>query len=567
MASSHRMTLLLLAACTAPVIAVAACGSGNSSSSGDPGGTGTNTGGAGGAGAGSGTGTGGDLLSGVGGTSFVPAFPKDPVVEDSAPANAPELFADPGENAGGPCLFEPEVGSLFPRNWLRPRFRYNPAESEQNLFEIRLHTAGEEHDLLVYTGDPSWTMPKPMWEALAARASGAPISVTMTVRAAVFDGNGLSSPPKTGTTGEFHVAPTQAEGAVVYWTTTGGSALKGFQVGDESVAVTLTPPQVQMTTVNGAQVTCIGCHTSTPDGKFVGFTAQAPWSNVLASIEGMTAGAQPPFMGPGGVAALTGFSEIGIHSYSKAHWQNGDRIMVAPLGVGANSNLIWVDLEAQASGEGVAHGFIAREGDPRGVGSPTWSHDGQTVVYVSNTSQTTGRLDAGPADLYAVPYNGRQGGAATPIPGASSSDFAEYYPAFSSDDALLAFNRFPVGPNMYDQPLAELFVIPAQGGDAVRLAANDPVACTGRTSPGVTNSWPKWAPEATTVNGRTYYWLVYSSKRGNGTTPQLYMTGVVVEGSNVQTYTSVYLWNQPENESNHTPAWDVFKIPPIPPPQ
>ncbi|EYF06801.1 TolB family protein [Chondromyces apiculatus] len=570
MASTHRMTVLLLLTCAVPAASLAACGSDNGGS-GEPGGTGagsgTNVGGAGGTGLGAGGGTGGDLFSSGPGQTFEPAFPEDPIVETSAPANAPELFgADPGSAAGGPCMFEPESNALFPRNWLRPRFRFTPVD-QQNLFEIRLHTDDEAHDLVVYTADAQWAMPKEMWERLAARAVSAPLAVKMTVRGAVFDGTTLTVPPSTGTAGEFLVAPAQAEGAIVYWTTSGSSALKGFQIGDENVATTLTPPQVQMPTTNNAPVTCIGCHTSTPDGKFVGFTAQGPWSNVLASIEEATAGAQPSFMGAGALAALTGFSEVGIHSYSKAHWEDGDRVMVAPLGTGVATQLIWVDLEAQASGEGVSYGVMARDGDTHGAGSPTWSHDGQTVVYVSNDTQTTGRLDAGHADLVAVPYNDRLGGTVTPIPGASYPEYAEYYPAFSSDDALLAFNRFPVGPNMYDQPLAELFVIPAQGGDPLRLAANDPVSCTGKVSPGVTNSWPKWAPEATTVGGKTYYWLIYSSKRGQGVNPQLYVTGVVADGNTVQSFASVYLWNQPEAENNHTPAWDVFKIPPASPPQ
>ena len=26
---------------------------------------------------------------------------------------------------------------------------------------------------------------------------------------------------------------------------------------------------------------------------------------------------------------------------------------------------------------------------------------------------------------------------------------------------------------------------------------------------------------------------------------------------------ALYLWNQPPTESNHTPSWDNFKIPPV----
>ena len=89
----------------------------------------------------------------------------------------------------------------------------------------------------------------------------------------------------------------------MYWTTT-NTELKGFSVGDESVALVLQPSQVQMQTVGGA-VNCIGCHTATPDGNYAGFTAQGPWSNVLASVEAATVGDAPPFMGAGALATLT----------------------------------------------------------------------------------------------------------------------------------------------------------------------------------------------------------------------------------------------------------------------
>jgi hypothetical protein len=36
--------------------------------------------------------------------------------------------------------------------------------------------------------------------------------------------------------------------------------------------------------------------------------------------------------------------------------------------------------------------------------------------------------------------------------------------------------------------------------------------------------------------------------------------GLVVENGAIKTYQALYLWNQPANESNHTAAWDVFKI-------
>jgi hypothetical protein len=508
-------------------------------------------------------GAGGSGASGASGTGgFVPmqVFPEDPIIEGNAPADAAGLFGDPGSGdpSGGPCLVEPEIEALFPNNWLRPRFRYLPA-SGQNLFEIRLSAASQDHDLVVYTDATEWIMTASLWAGMASNVVDEPITVSL--RGAIFDGTSLAGAPALGSKGDIRVAPVPADGTIVYWTTTNGSSLKGFSVGEETVQTVLEPPEVQMAT-SGGQVTCLGCHTSTPDGSFASFTAQSPWANALGSVETGTLGQPPAFITQAAIQALGQPVPLGIHTYSGAHWSAGDRIMVTPRGAGIASQLVWFDLEASDPGQGIAWDVIARAGDPLGAGSPTWSHDGDTIVYVSTDAQYTGRLDAGVGDLYAVPYNDKAGGTATPIAGASDPAYAEYYPAFSADDQLLAFNRIASGANMYDQPAAELFVIPASGGTATRLVANDPAACSGLASPGVTNSWPKWAPETGLAGGRAFHWMIFSSRR-YAPNPQLYMTGVVVnQNGEVRTHGAVYLWNQPADENNHTPAWDVFKIPP-----
>jgi Tol biopolymer transport system component len=509
--------------------------------------------------------TGGSIFStGTGAGGPYDDFPKDPIVDGSAPPNAQSLFNNAmGSDTGGPCLVEPEPNALFPDNWLRPRFRWVPTAGE-NLFELTLHTSGEVHDLVVYTANPSWTMDKATWDNVAHHVVDTPI--TMTIRGGAWDGMNLTS-VSTGSSGPMTIAPAGAGGAVVYWTTSNGSSLKGFQVGDETVAQTLIPSQVQMQT-DGTTVTCIGCHTSTPDGKYVGFTAQGPWGNALASVQTMNLGQQPPFMGTGALAYFNMNWPLGIESYSGAHWKSGDHKMLAPEGDSPGSKLVLIDLES--TNQATAATVLNRGGETSEVGTPAWSHDGKTIVYTGGDGgqlELTGRLATGATyvDLFTVPYANGAGGTAKKIPGASDPNVDEFYPSFSPDDELLAFDSVPRGTNMYSQPLDELYVIPAAGGTASRLIANDPPACSGFTSPGSTNSWPKWSPTSTTVGKKTYYFLVFSSTRYDGSTPQLYMTGVVADGGSVKTYGSVNLWNQPATEHNHTPAWDFFKIPPAVP--
>ncbi|CAN5727056.1 hypothetical protein BH09MYX1_BH09MYX1_28850 [soil metagenome] len=471
----------------------------------------------------------------------------------AAPGNSETLFGSPdaGASSGSPCLVEPEIGSLYPRNWLRPRFRWL-APNGENLFELRVHAANQVNDLIVYTAQTSWTMPKAMWDGL--RQNSPDVAMTLTVRGGVYASNALTN-VALGSAGPLGIAPVDAPGAIVYWTTSGGSALKGFSIGDETVGPVLVPSQVK-----DQSASCIGCHTSTPDGLFVELTTSNGWNNSIGSVESGKQGAVPAFFGAAGKAALQQ-APRGISTFSKAHWQTGDHVVVTTV---ADNAIGWVDLEAAS---GTASGILARTGDPRNGGAPTWSHDGTKITYVSTNAITTGRLDNGAADLYTIPYANRAGGAATPVPGASDPNFNEYYPIYSSDDALLAYDRIPLGQNMYNAPNAEVYVIPSVGGTSTRLVANDPPACTSKVSPGVTNSWPKWSPSATkTSDGRVFYWIVFSSTRNESGNPQLYVSPVVIDKGVVTTYHALYLWNQPAVENNHTPAWDDFKIPPPPPP-
>jgi hypothetical protein len=502
-------------------------------------------------------------------------FPATPIVAGGAAGSAPSMFAGTG-SAPAPCLTEPEDGTLFPNNWLRPRVKVSAPGA--TLLEIRFHAGIEANDLVVYTAGDNWAMDKSTWLNLAAHAVDQPITVTVRTSGPA----GLSAPSSA----TFSIAPAGAAGQMVYWALRGFDAsdtnneqLYGFSVGDESVTSVLTVPQVQET-ASGVQVGCIGCHTATPDGSSVGFTGNYPWPNALASVESNAVGEMPSFLGPAGGDALTTYWH-GIITFSAGHWATGDHIGITTLNTQAvdpNASLIWMELDTGASG------VLARQGDPAGAAAPNFSHDGTRIVYTSTNANQDGRLGVGTADLYTVPYGARAGGAATPVAGAADPSYAEYYPAFSPDDALIAFNRLsqadanvtptgePYEGGMYFNPAAEVWVVASAGGTAIRLAANDPPACTPAVTPNPTvypsktgwdNSWAKWSPEVAVVNGTKYYWLIFSSYRYDvsPTRGQLYMTAVVKpEAGPIATYPAVYLWNQDPTTSNHTPAWDTFKI-------
>jgi hypothetical protein len=590
---------------------------------------------------GSDNGSGGTVIGGTGGTSTVTActgsctdFPSAPLTDGTVAPDAATRFGPAGSGSqAGPCILEPQNEALVPRNWLRPRVRFTPAAGE-NLFEIRVHADVEANDLVAYTDKTTWTMDKGTWENAAAHVGEG--DLTFTVRALK---TGSSAP--TVSTSVLHVAPVDAGGALVYWATTSSaegdatSKLVGYTLGEDNTIDALRVSQVAEanlwnetgtqkagTYAAAGRVSCIGCHASTPDGKAVIFNDGWPWAGVMASVEKDTVGQRPTYVTDMG-ARLIQQPFVGAFAFSKGVWGDGKYIGISSYsnatGVGwdgVNNNIVtqtrlaWFDLAAAgtvpAAGtdmqammptlQGKAFGFLDRTGDSRGAANPRWSHDGKTIVYESTAQVAGGHVGyidkatglppvspvANESDIYTVPFADKKGGAASAVAGASEAGVAEYYPDFSADDSLIAYTRVASGTGyFYYRKEAEIYVVPAAGGTAARLVANDPPACSGEKSPGIVNSWPRWSPSVLTSGTKSYYFLTFSSARtypeqfkvppnqytptdiANGPSSQLYMAAIVVQDGKVdKTYPGVYLWSQTKATSNLTPAWDEFKIPP-----
>lgn len=490
-------------------------------------------------------------------------FPPAPIgggtiTPQQVPGLASAFGSATSQPSGGPCITEPTMGALFPSNFNSPLFEWTPPAGH-NIFELRFHVDNQVNDLVVYTDNMSFNIADTTWRALAANSQNRDIAVQ--VRSGVLTAGTLSGSVATGTAGAVRVAPVDAPGAIVYWTTSGGSALKGFHIGEKSVQTILTPDAI---TKAGTTTTCVGCHISTPDGTAAVFGRADPGFSVDARLVDGTA-KRPSWMTPNAVTQL-GTIDQALGTMNSAWFSPPTRaVVVTSLRAAATANrfeLVATDLAAASGGVTI----MQRMGDTRQAATPASNSVGSKLAYTSSDAVVDSRVDTGVGEIWTVPFNNGAGGVATPLPGAADANYNQYYPAYSPGDTFLAFNRLRRGGAMYDAAPAEVFLVPGAGGTPVRIAANDPPACSGRTSPGLTNSWPRWSPNATTVGSKRYYWLVFSSRRRPAGLPQLYLSAVITElsgGTEVLTVTTpaVYIPNQPENEANHTPAWDLFKIP------
>ena len=169
--------------------------------------------------------------------------------------------------------------------------------------------------------------------------------------------------------------------------------------------------------------------------------------------------------------------------------------------------------------------------DPQYVQSnAVWSPDGESIVFARSRAyqakigeqQNNALLDEKDVpeftvekkpfryDLYRVPFNGGKGGVAEPLAGASGDGRSNFFPKYSPDGKWIVFCK--ADSYMLLQPDSELYIIPAEGGEARRLRYN-----TARM-----NSWHSWSSNSK--------WLVFSSKVNTPYT-QLFLTHIDENGN------------------------------------
>jgi dipeptidyl aminopeptidase/acylaminoacyl peptidase len=144
--------------------------------------------------------------------------------------------------------------------------------------------------------------------------------------------------------------------------------------------------------------------------------------------------------------------------------------------------------------------------------NPTWSPDGKYIVFARakapdlRNTKHQGSVWLTPIesrefleidepfqfDLYRVPFNDGQGGTAVPLKGASNNGKSNFFARYSPDGRWIIFCQ--AKSYMLLQPDSELYIIPAEGGEARRLRCNTHWM----------NSWHSFSP-----NGK---WLVFATK-------------------------------------------------------
>jgi hypothetical protein len=543
--------------------------------------------------------------------------------------NASNVDSDALDGTPGGSTFGiayPLDGALFPYHFGDLAFQVVPP-SGQTI--ARVNFTGDAIDFNVYapcapianaatSGGCSIALPADLEPSLAGVSAGT--NLTETVRLASASGaNLVESAPISA-----RWSSASLSGTIYYWSTppetqNGASEIIRMNLSDAG-----TPPEVYLTNEDTAAYAqplsgggyCIGCHAISRDGSKLGIIIGGSSINAdgdgygslfaLIDVASKTPAAQE-ITQPGGQSLLNdGFATLSTFS------ESGDD-MVQEL----QGSLYLRTADANLTSTGPLFPSVTES-----MTQPAWSPKGDRITFTSwvpdlsiphqyDSKDLNGNETPG-AQIWMATVSGTTFGTPTLlVPRVTNA--TEYYPAISDDSALVVFNESscsgPGSPgndgygespcDSYDDPSARLRLVAADGGTPVELDR-----ASGRTSgwpaSGTwTNSWPRFAPSHSTFQGKTLYWVAFSSRRAYGATlagsangstaPQIWFAGVAVGAgalSGDPSFAPVWLPLQnsatPEVLSdgglaqtlggtgtptgNHIPQWVVQYVPYVPQP-
>jgi tetratricopeptide (TPR) repeat protein len=463
-------------------------------------------------------------------TTPKPAAPPAPVAPvRELPQPEPTLqemtaaATQPGQRAALSVAY-PFNQSVFPPESIPPTFRWDDS-TKAGLWLVSVQTSGSE-PLRVLVREPQWKPTDAEWDALKAHSREQAARVTLA---------GMDASRAVVSQGRVAFRTSNDEvGAPIFYREVNLPFVEAVKDPSKirwrfgSVASKEMPPVI----LEGLPV-CGNCHSFNANAQSMGMDVDYANSKgsyaivpvrdeiVLAASNIITWDDYKPEDHDNTYGLLSQMSPDGRYVISTVK----DRSVFVPKPDLAFSQLFFPIKGVLVAYDTATKTFAAVAGadDKKYVQSnPAWSPDGKTLVfarceaYQLRVDKKKGALlteeecrefleEGKPFkfDLYTIPFKAAPGTAAQPLAGASNNGMSNYFPKYSPDGKWIVFCR--AKDYMLLQPDSELYIVPAQGGEARRMECN-----TSRM-----NSWHSWSP-----NGK---WLVFSSKALSSYT-QLFLT-------------------------------------------
>ncbi len=452
----------------------------------------------------------------------------EPARSDSAESSSPEALT----------IVYPLDESLFPPEIAAPTFRWEDSHASAGRWQVEIEFQGQEAAIRSWCDTAVWTPSDSEWEEIKQLSREKPAAVTV---------RGYSRDDQDHVVSEGHVSISTSQDAVEaplffrevnlpFLTAVKDPALHiRWRFGEIS---SKEPPPVVLDKLP----VCGNCHSFSADGSTLAMEVDSgndKGAYAIIPIE------KEPAINPDKIISWANYrpedqaKTFGLlcQISPNGRYVMGtvkDRALAIYRPELAFSQLFFLVKGILATYDREARSFASLPGadDPKYVQTnATWSPDGKTIVFSKSCSEIydpPGLSDVDGVlvperfarvfangerefkyDLYRIPFNDGKGGKAEPIPGASNNGMSNYFPKFSPDGKWIIFCK--AKSFMLLQPDSELYIIPAEGGEARRLRCNT----------GLMNSWHSWSP-----NGK---WLVFSSKAHSIYT-QLFLTHIDDQG-------------------------------------
>lgn len=413
----------------------------------------------------------------------------------------------------------PSDGAMFPPDMASPTFQWQDPAPVATRWSIRVEFEDGRPGLQFASTQQQWTPPDQDWETIKRRSVSEPARVTI-------EGTGWEPTAKRISSGQVSICTSEDEvGAPIF-----------YREVNLPFAEAVRNPGAHIrwrfgTVSSGEQppivlerlLVCGNCHSFSADGSVLGMDVDyasdkgsyaicpvaeemslsndkiITWSDYQREDDKKTFGLLSQ-VSPDGRYVVSTVKDLSV-------FQAVDDLTFSQLFFPIRGILCVYDRET-----GTYKSLPGGDDESYVQSNATWSPDGKYIVFArceayqapearanelgltraEEISKFLSERETFRFNLYRVPFNDGQGGHAEPLAGASHNDRSNYFARYSPDGRWIVFcqaNSF-----MLLQPDSELFIIPAEGGQARRLECN-----THRM-----NSWHSWSP-----NSR---WLVFSSK-------------------------------------------------------
>jgi len=467
-------------------------------------------------------------------------------------------------------------------------------------------------------GGCSIALPADLEADLAGVSNGA--NLTETVRLAAPDGSSLAeSAPISARWSDMSLP-----GTIYYWSTPPMGSSGASEIVRMNLEMPGTAPEVYLTNLDDQAYApplsggwaCVGCHAISQDGTKMGITIAGSSVNAngdgygslfaLLDVASKTPTALRVAESGGqqllnaGFASMTTFSPDGSNMVQELQGQ-----------------LFVRSADATLASQGPLFSSMTES-----LTQPVWSLKGDQLAFASwaptlsiphaYDSKDLNGNETPNAQIWIASATGTTFGTPTLlVPRVANA--TEYYPAISDDSAYVVFNESScMGPGSpgadgygqspcdgYDDPSARLRMVSSSGGAPLELDRASGRTSAWPTSGTWTNSWPRVAPSHGTFQGKTLYWVAFSSRRpygdtlsgtANGSTPpQIWFAAVAVDPSGKTTGDPSFapVWLPQQNSAkpevlpdgglaqtlggngtptgNHVPQWVVKYVQYVPP--